>query len=149
MEFKGKFLIIENAKVRPNVTNPNLINFTSPNRFESFTFVNNSPDLGNIIDHSEESDMRVDFKRTVRNSQQTSKHISKQKPPVVVNTHAENQTTFSKVPIFPGDNSQQEDILIFSDSIPIRIKMYNLNKALKNGNAKHLSFPGTTSKQLL
>ena len=27
--------------------------------------------------------------------------------------------------------------------------MYNFNKALKNGNAKHLSFPGTTSKQLL
>ena len=27
--------------------------------------------------------------------------------------------------------------------------MYNFNKASKNGNAKHLSFPGTTSKQLL
>ena len=27
--------------------------------------------------------------------------------------------------------------------------MYNINKALKNGNAKHPSFPGTTSKQLL
>ena len=27
--------------------------------------------------------------------------------------------------------------------------MYNFNKALKNGNSKHLLFPGTTSKQLL
>ena len=27
--------------------------------------------------------------------------------------------------------------------------MYNFSKALKNGNAKHLSLPGTTSKQLL
>ena len=27
--------------------------------------------------------------------------------------------------------------------------MHNLNKTLKNGKAKHLSFPGTTSKQLL
>ena len=27
--------------------------------------------------------------------------------------------------------------------------MYNFHKALKNGKAKHLSFPGTTSKQLL
>ena len=27
--------------------------------------------------------------------------------------------------------------------------MYNFNKALKNGKPKHLSFPGTTSKQLL
>ena len=66
--------------------------------------------------------------------------------------------TFSEVPIFPGDKSysdaltkktEQENILIFSDSIPSRIKMYNFNKALKNGNTKHLSIPGTTSKQLL
>ena len=27
--------------------------------------------------------------------------------------------------------------------------MYNFSKAFKNGKAKHLSFPGTTSKQLL
>ena len=27
--------------------------------------------------------------------------------------------------------------------------MYNFSKALKNGKAKHLWFPGTTSKQLL
>ena len=102
--------------------------------------------------------MCVDFKRTVRNSQQTSKHISKRRPPAVVNTHPENQTTFSKVPILPGDKSysdaltkktEQENTLIFSASIPSRIKIYNFNKALKNGNAKHLSFPGTTSKQLL
>ena len=39
--------------------------------------------------------------------------------------------------------------MIFSDRIPSSTKMYNLNKALKNGNAKHLSFPGTTSKQLM
>ena len=158
VEFKGKFLIIENAKVRPKVTNPNLTNFTSPNRFEPLTYESNGPDLGNDIDHSEESDMCADLKRTVRNFQQTSKHNSKRRPPVIVNTHPEIQTTFSKVPIFPGDKSysealtkktEQENILIFSDSIPSRFKMYNFNKALKNGNAKHLSFPGTTSKQLL
>ena len=66
--------------------------------------------------------------------------------------------TFSKVPIIPDDKSysdaimgkkQQGNILIFSGSIPSRIKMYNFNKALKNGNAKHLSFPGTTLKKLL
>ena len=57
MEFKGNFLIIENAKVIPRGTNPNLINFTSPNQFEPLTFVNNSPDLGNNIDHSEESNV--------------------------------------------------------------------------------------------
>ena len=87
--------------------------------------------------------MRLDFKRIVSNSQQISKHISKRRLPVVINTHPENQTTFSKVPIFPGDKSysdaltkkaQQKNILIFTDSIPSRTKMYNLNKALKNGN---------------
>ena len=61
LEFKDNFWITENAKVRPKVRNPNLINFTSLNRFEPLTFVNNSPDLGNDIDHSEESDMCVDF----------------------------------------------------------------------------------------
>ena len=108
VEFKGKFLIIENTKVRPRVANPNLKIFTSPNRFEPLTFVNNSPDLGNDIDHSEESDMRVDFKGTARNSQQTSQHISERRPPDLVNTHPENQTTFSKVPIFPGDKSYSD-----------------------------------------
>ena len=39
--------------------------------------------------------------------------------------------------------------MIFSDSIPSRIKMYNFSKALKNGKAKYLWFPGTSSKQLL
>ena len=83
--------------------------------------------------------MCADLKRTVRNSQQTSKRNSKRRPPVIVNTHPENQMTFSKVPIFPGDKSysealtkkaEQENILIFSDSIPSRFKMYNFNKAL-------------------
>ena len=35
------------------------------------------------------------------------------------------------------------------DSIPNKIKMYDFNKALKNGKAIHLLFPGTTSKHLL
>ena len=118
--------------------------------------MNNSPDLGNDTDHIEESDLRVDFKRTERNFQQNSKYVSKRRSPVVVNVHPENQTTFSKVPIIPGDKScsdalkkQQENVLIFSDSLPSRIKMYNFNKALKNGKAKHLLFPGSTLKQLV
>ena len=49
-------------------------------------------------------------KTTLRNSLQTSKHNSKRRPPVVVNTHPENQTTFSKIPIFPGDKSYSETL---------------------------------------
>ena len=67
MEFKGKFLFIEIAKINPKVTNPNKIIFFPPNRFEPLRFVDNSLDLGNNIDHSEENDLRVDFKRTVMN----------------------------------------------------------------------------------
>ena len=108
--------------------------------------MNNSLDLGNDIEHSEENDLGADFKRTVRNSQQNQNYISKQRPLVEVNAHPENQITFSKVPITPRDKSysdtitkrtEQENILIFNDSIPSRIKMYNLNKALKNEYIYH------------
>ena len=60
----------------------------------------------------------------------------------MVNTHPENQAKFSKVPLNQGDKSysptitkktEQKNILIFSDTIPSRIKMYNFNKAFKNG----------------
>ena len=108
MEFKGNFLFIENTKVIPRRTNPNLINFTSPNRFEPLEFVNNSPVLGNNIDHSEESNMCVDFKRTVRNFQQTLKHNFRRRSVVVVNTHLENQMTLSKAPILPGNKSYSD-----------------------------------------
>ena len=110
VEFKGKFFFIEIAKVKPKVTNTNKINFTSPNRFEPLKFANDSPDLGNDIDHSEENDLHVDFKRTVRNSQQNSKYISKRGPPAVFTVHPENQTTFSKVPIIVGDKSYSDAI---------------------------------------
>ena len=106
MEFKGKFLVIENAKVRSKVKNPCLKNFTCPNRFESLTFVSNSPDLGDDINRSEESDMGNI--RNIRNSKHTSKHISQRRPPVVINTYPEHQTKFSKVPIFPGDKSYSD-----------------------------------------
>ena len=55
--------------------------------------------------------MCADLKRTVRNSQQTSKHNSNRRPPVLVNTHPENQATFSKVPMFPGDKSYSDTLI--------------------------------------
>ena len=79
VKLNGRSSFIEDAKVKPKVTNPNTINFISPNRFDPLRFTNNSPDLGNDIDNSEESDLHVDFKRTVRNSQQNSKYISKRR----------------------------------------------------------------------
>ena len=131
LEFKGIFSFTVIAKVKPKVTNPNEINVTSPNPFESLRFVKNRLDLANNIKHCEESDLRADFKRTVRNFQQNSKYIFKWWSPVEVNAHPENQTTFSKLSITPIDKSysdtttkrtEPENILIFSDSIPSRNK---------------------------
>ena len=65
--------------------------------------MSNSPALVSDIDGGEKSDLHVDFKRTVRNFQQNSKYISKQRSPAVVDANPENQATFSKVPIFPSD----------------------------------------------
>ena len=45
----------------PKIINPNIITFTSLNRFEPLGFMKNSPDLGNNTDNSEESDLRVHF----------------------------------------------------------------------------------------
>ena len=70
--------------------------------------MNNSPDLGNDIDRKKESDLCVDCKRTVSNFQQNSKYISKRRPRIVINAHPKNQTTFSKVPIIPGDKSYSD-----------------------------------------
>ena len=95
VKFKDNFLFIEIAKVKPKAANPNKINFTSPYRFEPLRFMNYRPGLGNDIDHSEENDLCVEFKRTVRNSQQNYQQNSKRRTPVVVNDHPENQT-FSK-----------------------------------------------------
>ena len=67
IEFKGKCLFTEDAKVRSKVTNPNTKTYTSPDWFKLLRFMNNSSVLGNNIDTSEERDLHVDLKRTVRN----------------------------------------------------------------------------------
>ena len=103
VEFKGKYLFNEDAKVKPKVANPNTINFTSPNRFEPSRFVSNTPDLIKNINNCTESDLHVDFKSTVKNPQQNSKYIFKRRCPIVVNVHPENQRIFSKISIFSGD----------------------------------------------
>ena len=120
--------------------------------------MNNSPDLSNGINSSEESDFHVYFKRTVRNFQHKWRYISKGRSLFVVNIHRENQATFSKVPIFPGDKSysdavakeiEQKNIMSFRGNILTRIKMCDFNKAFKDRKAKYLNLSGTTWKQLL
>ena len=76
---------------------------------------------------------------------------------VVVNRHPEKQTSFGKSNVKPGhktyseatkSNKEKYNILIFSDSIPGKMRMCEFNKVLKNGNVKHLFFPGATSGQV-
>ena len=113
--------------------------------------MNNSSDFGKDIDNSEENYLYVDFKKKRKYSLQNLKYMFKQRHPVAFSTHPVSQTTFSKVPVFPGGKSYSDAAvtnktaekykLIFSDSIPCRITIYDFNKAFTNGKAKHLLFP--------
>ena len=112
--------------------------------------MNDSPDFGKDIENSEENYLYVNFKK-VKHSLQNLKYMFKQRHPVAFNIHPVNQTTFFKVPMFPGGKScsdavtnnktAEKYIFIFSDSIPCRIKIYDFNKAFTNKKAKHLLFP--------
>ena len=77
IEFTFKCLFIEDPKLRPKVTNPSTITFTSPRPFEPLRFTNNSSDFGNNINNSKERDFHVQFDRAVRNSVQNSTYIFK------------------------------------------------------------------------
>ena len=111
--------------------------------------MNNSPDFVKDIDNSEENYLYTDFKKTVKHSLQNLKYMFKQRHPIAFNMHPVNQTTFFKVPMFPGGKScsnavtnktAEKYIFIFGDSVPCRIKIHDFNKAFTNEKAKHLLF---------
>ena len=63
-----------------------------------------------------------------------------------------------KLPLVPGKRNYCEaaqprpfpyNTLIFTDSIPKGIRMYEFNSLLRNRKAKMLNFPGSSSKQML
>ena len=75
-----------------------------------------------------------------------------------LNNNPENQKFFSRLPVIPGKDKYSETVkakpeptntLIFTDSIPKGIRMYDFNKLIKNRKAKMLNFPGASSRQLL
>ena len=80
---------------------------------------------------------------------------AKRRGQVVVNKHPENQTSFGKQNTSPGHKTyreaaksseatqpynEKENLLIFSDRIPGKRKMHELNRVIKNGKVKHLFF---------
>ena len=103
-----------------------------------------------------------DISKSFRNNMNKRNEVNNPKRPkrrnqVVVNKHPESQTFFGKSNVKPGhktyneatkSNKEKGNILIFSDSIPGKMRMYEFNQVLKNGNVKHLFFPCATSKQV-
>ena len=78
--------------------------------------------------------------------------------PVVVNKNLEKQNSLQNLPLVPGKRNYCEaaqphpsphNTLIFTDSIPKGIHMYEFNSLLRNSKAKMLNFPGSSSKQIL
>ena len=79
--------------------------------------------------------------------------------PVDVSQKPQRQTALSRIPLIPEHESFSEvakpkstnsyNTLIFSDSIPKGIRMYQFNRALRNRRAKMLNFPGASSNEIL
>ena len=75
--------------------------------------------------------------------------VVKRRPAVVINNHPENQNQFKNIATVPGEKTYSETVrgrykpstLIFSDSIPKGIKMYQFNKRLVNNNSPADQFP--------
>ena len=85
---------------------------------------------------------------------------------MVPNNHPENQTVYTRKSVVPGeksycdalienekkenhDKNDNHNIKIFTDSIPKRIKVKELNEQIRHGHARVHCFSGVTSKQLL
>ena len=88
----------------------------------------------------------------------TSQNVRSKRPPVVINKYPERHIDFSRPPVVPGTilfseaslpSKGQRDILIYTDSIPKGISIRELNSVIKIGKTKMVSFPGTTSKEIL
>ena len=84
--------------------------------------------------------------------------LPSKRPQVVVNNYHENQKTFSRLPVIPGKDKYNETVkakaepantLIFTESIPKGLRIYDFNKLIKNRKTKMLNFPGASSRQLL
>ena len=130
----------------------------SPNPYQ---FLDHENIPFNIIDENDSTTNNNIMMNPILNE---SVQVVKRRPSVVTNNYPENQTVFNRKitpkPTVPGEKSYSEatrnnnryksNVIIFSDSIPKGMKIYQLNKRLNNNNrAQLVSFPGDTSKRLL
>ena len=78
---------------------------------------------------------------------------------VDVSQKSQRQTACNRTSVAPGHRSFSEvtkskstnshNSLIFSDTIPKGIRMYQFNKTLRNRRAKILNFPGASFNEIL
>ena len=162
---KGHPLFIEEAVTKPKTFQSDINKFASPNRYAILEPgpVENESDF-EIMGASNFNISENFGKKYIKQNDGNNIKSDKRRGQVIVNNHPENQTLYGKSIIRPGHktyseavkpieipqrNKDKENVLIFSDSIPGKMKMYEFNKQLKNSNVKHLFFPGATSEQLL
>ena len=155
---RGHNLIKEEAAAKPKTLNSNIINFKTPNRYA--VLAPNQEEKEDNFGITGTSNF--DISKNDRNHMNKRNEVNNPKSPkrrsqVVVNKHLEKQTSFGKSNVKPDhktyneatkSNKEKGNILIFSDSIPGKMSMYEFNKVLKNENVKHLFFPGATPEQV-
>ena len=163
LKLKGRNLIIEEPTTKPRTLHSNINKFMSPNRYEALASSQEEEENDFEIAGAWNTSDNVRYNRKKENEVQSPKS-AKRRGQVVVNKHPENQTSFGKQNTSPGHKTyreaaksseatqpynEKENVLIFSDSIPGKMKMHELNREIKNGKVKHLFFPGATSEQVL
>ena len=150
IELRGHHLIIEEAAAKRKTLNSNTINFTSPNRY--VVVAPNQEEKEENFEITGTSNF--DISKNVRNDMNKRNAVNNPKSPkrrsqVVVNKHPENQTSFGKSNVKPGhktfsevikSNKEKGNILIFSDSIPGKMRMYEFNKVLKKMEMLNICF---------
>ena len=150
LELKGQNLVIEEAVAMPKSFNSNLNKFNSPNRFAALT--PNQQENKCDFEIADASNREFHFEsagngrnRQTKSNRQKVVNSPKRRSQVFVNKHPENQTAFGKLIARPENDvtnpskendvvnlgKETDNILIFSDSIPGKIKMYEFNKVLK------------------
>ena len=152
LNFRGQKIIVEDAVTKPNIEKHKIL---SPNRFAP-----PQPNKENFDNNENRNN------RELMNNSYINRNINseRRRPSTVVNLHPERQTTFQKLRPVPGEdsysqavknnphklqNTKKSDVLIFSDSMTSKIKIFDFNRLFKNGKAKHMFFPGSTSEQIL
>ena len=163
LKLKGRHLIIEEPATKPRTLHSNINKFMSPNRYEVLASSQEEEENDFEIVGAWNTSDNVRYNRKKENEVQSPKS-AKRRGQVFVNKHPENQTSFGKQNTRPGHktyseaaksseatqpNNEKENVLVFSDSIPGKMKMHEFNRVIKNGKVKHLFFPGATSEQVL